>query len=81
MMLFFRKMMMISLVALAAVGPATTQVQAQDLGDLIEGAIVGGVIGGVVGGKSGAKAGSALGAIGGVIDGADRDDFLFGDGY
>ena len=70
-----RKTTLAAMVGLMALGPMAQKAQAQDMLDVIGGAVVGGVIGGAIGGKDGARAGAAIGGIGGYIDGADRDDY------
>ncbi len=62
---------------IAALAPLSTQAQAQDMLDVIGGAVVGGVIGDAVGGRQGAKTGAALGALGGLVIGADRDYYWY----
>ena len=54
----------------------TPTADAQDLLDVMEGAVVGAIIGGVTGGSQGAKTVAAVGAVGGSVAGAIRDDFV-----
>lgn len=63
--------------SLVTVTSMTGAAKAQDLFDVMEGAIVGSIVGGAIGGKSGAQTGATIGAIGGLINGADRDYYYF----
>lgn len=71
---YFEKTALIIAAGLMALLPLTSApAKAQDLLDVVEGAVVGGVVGGLVDGKRGARTGATVGAVGGLIVGAERD--------